>query len=83
MDFAAPQASLCSARAPAAKPWPLPSSVCDAGWVLRSFQPRGGAAGKADDAAFLTEGKAGGIAAEIRGAQSTARGGNISVPAAR
>ena len=68
---------------PAAKPRPLSSPVCDAGWVLRSFQPRGGAAGKADDAAFLTEGKAGGIAAGARDAQSAARGGNISVPAAR
>ena len=42
---------------PRAKPRPLPSTACDADWVLRSFQPCGGAAGTTDDAAFLTEGK--------------------------
>lgn len=54
-----------ASRRPAALP-----AACEAGWGLRSFHPRGGIAGKADDAAFLTEGKedstASGVAACLK-----------------
>ena len=53
--------------------WPgrrQPAAACKAGWCLRNFQPRGGIAGKADGAAFLTEGKedntASGAAARLK-----------------
>ena len=54
--------------------WPgrrQPAAACKAGWCLRSFQPRGGIAGKADGAAFLTEGKEDNAASGAAACQKT------------